>query len=102
MVKKGLIITSKKDGQTRYLLSGPMIGFFEFTFMRTDESLPLKRLAELMRTYRNTPEFVKEFFAPGTSRSRALVYSHVLPQVKSEVFGFKRLRNISRWQGEGV
>jgi len=101
MVKKGLIITSKKNGQTRYLLSGPMVGFFEFTFMRTDESLPLKRLAELMRAYRNTPEFVQEFFAPGTTRSRALAYSDVLPQVKSEVLRFQEASEYIKMAGRG-
>ena len=64
MMKKGLVTTVKKHGQTRYILSMGM-GVFEFTFMRTDESLPLKRLAEFMNTYRNTAEFVQEFFSPG-------------------------------------
>ena len=50
------------------------VGFFEFTFMRTNESLPMKRLAELMQTYQNTPEFIQEFFSPGTSRGRTYVY----------------------------
>ncbi len=85
MIKKGLVIPAKRNGETRYLLSMGMTGFFEFTFMRTNESLPMKRLAELMHTYRSTPEFVQEFFSPGTSRGRAFLYSDVLPQVKSEV-----------------
>ncbi len=31
MIKKGLVITAKRDGETRYLLSMGMTGFFEFT-----------------------------------------------------------------------
>lgn len=85
MMKKGLVISIKKEWQTRYLLSPAFTGFFEFTFMRMDETLPLKRLAELMHTYKNTPEFVQEFFSPGTSRGRAYIYSDVLPKVRSEV-----------------
>jgi hypothetical protein len=50
MIKKGLVVTMKKDGQVQYLLSAAFVGFFEFTFMRTNDSLPLKRLAELMHT----------------------------------------------------
>ena len=42
MMKKGLVITAKKDGKSRCLLMMGMTGFFEFTFMRTDGSLPLK------------------------------------------------------------
>ena len=85
MMRKGLVVTSTKIGQVRYLLSPGLTGFFEMTFMRIDESLPMKRLAELMHSYRNTPEFVREFFAPGTTRGRAYVYSGVLSEVKSEV-----------------
>src|SRR4030066_1175997 len=85
MMKKGLVVTTLKDGQTRYLLSAAFVGFFEFTFMRTNESLPMKRLAELMHTYRYSPEFVQEFFSPGTPRGRAFIYSGVLPKVKSEI-----------------
>src|SRR5512136_309955 len=88
MTKKGLVVTVKKGGQTRYLLSAAFVGFFEFTFMRTSDTLPLKRLAELMHAYRYSPEFVQEFFSPGTSRSRVFTYSDVLPKVKSEVLSF--------------
>src|SRR3972149_9268058 len=42
MMKKGLVMTSKNDGQTRYLLSPGLTGFVEFTFMQTNESLPMK------------------------------------------------------------
>jgi Na+-translocating ferredoxin:NAD+ oxidoreductase RNF subunit RnfB len=101
MIKKGLVITTKKDGQTRYLLSMGMTGFFEFTFMRTSESLPLKRLAELMHTYKNTPEFVKEFFSSGTSRGRAFLYSDVLPKVKSEVLSFQEAAEYIKMAGRG-
>jgi ferredoxin len=101
MIKKGLVITAKRVGKTHYLLSPGLTGFFEFTFMRTDESLPLKRLAELMRTYKDTPEFVQEFFAPGTTRGRAYVYSGVLPEVRSEVLRFDEASEHIRKAGRG-
>src|SRR3972149_55480 len=44
MMRKGLVVTSTKIGQVRYLLSPGLTGFFEMTFMRIDESLPMKRL----------------------------------------------------------
>ena len=43
MIEKGLVIKTNSEGITQYILSMGMTGFFEFTFMRTDESLPLKR-----------------------------------------------------------
>lgn len=88
MMKKGLVISSGKDGKVRYLLSPGLTGFFEFTFMRTNETLPMKRLAELLHTYRNTPEFIQEFVSAETSRGKAYLYSDVLPGVKSEVLSF--------------
>ena len=101
MMKKGLVITTKKDGETKYLLMMGLTGFFEFTFMRTDGNLPLKRLAELMRTYKDTPAFVQEFFSPGTSRGKAYVYSGVLPKVKSEVLRFDEAAEHIKNAGRG-
>lgn len=101
MMKKGLVMTLKKDGQTQYLLSPAMVGFFELTFMRTNESLPMKQLAELMHSYRSTPEWVHEFFAPGTSRGRALIYSDILPPVKSEVLRFQEASEYIKMAGWG-
>ena len=101
MMKKGLVITTKKDHQTRYMLSPAMTGFFEFTFMRVNESLPIKQLAELMHTYESTPEFVKEFFSPGTSRGRIYLYSDVVPRVKSEVLSFQEAAEYIRRAGQG-
>ena len=101
MIKKGLVITTKKDGKTRYLLSPGMTGFFEFTFMRTNESLPMKKLAELMHIYRNTPEFIKEFASPGTSRGKAYVYSGVLPKIRSEVLRFDEAAEHIKMAGRG-
>jgi NAD-dependent dihydropyrimidine dehydrogenase PreA subunit len=102
MIKKGLVITTKKEGQTRYLLSMGMTGFFEFTFMRTSETLPMERLAELMHTYKNTPEFIQEFFSPGTTRGRVFSYSDVLPQVKSEVLRFQEAAEYIKNAGKGA
>jgi len=101
MMKKGLVVSIKKDGQIKYLLSAAYVGFFEFTFMRTNNPLPLKKLAELMRTYRYSPEFVQEFFSPGTSRSRTFVYNDNLPKVKSEILRFDEAAEQIKMVGHG-
>jgi NAD-dependent dihydropyrimidine dehydrogenase PreA subunit len=101
MIKKGLVMTNKKDGETRYLLSPGFPGFFEFTFMRTDSALPLKRIAELMQVYKNSPEFIQEFFSPGTSRGRAFLYTDALPQVRSEVLSFQSASEYIKMAGKG-
>ena len=101
MIKKGLVVTMKKDSQIQYLLSAAFVGFFEFTFMRTNDSLPLKRLAELMHTYRYSPEFARELFSPGTTRSRAFIYGDVVPKVKSEVLSFFEAAEYIKKAGRG-
>jgi len=101
MMKKGLAVTTSKNGQIRYLLSAAFTGFFEFTFWRADESLPMKRLAELIHTYKNTPHFIQEFFSPGTSRFRAYVYNDNLPKVKSEIFRFDEAAEQIKMAGRG-
>ncbi len=101
MLKKGLVVSSVKEGKVRYLLSAGLIGFFEMTFMRTDSSLPMKRLAELMHSYRNIPEFVQEFFSPGTTRGKAYIYSDALPKVKSEVLLFDEAAEHIKMAGRG-
>ena len=101
MMKKGLVVTSSKDGTTKYLLSAAFVGFFEFTFMRANESLPMKRLAKLMHAYKNTPEFIQEFFSPGTSRGRTYVYGDNLPKVKSEVLRFDEAAEQIKMAGRG-
>lgn len=100
MIKKGLVYTSLKGGELKYLLSPGVTGFFEMTFMRTDESLPMKRLAELMYTYRNTPEFVKEFFSQ-TPRTKAYLYSDTVPKVRNEVLSFDQAVEHIRKAGRG-
>lgn len=101
MMKKGLVVSSMKNDQVRYILSPGLTGFFEMTFMRTDKILPMKRLAELMYSYRNTPEFVQEFFSQGTSRGRTYIYSDVLPKVKSEVLRFDEAAEQIKMAGRG-
>lgn len=102
MVRKGLVITTKKAGETRYLLAMSMTGFFEFTFMRTNESLPMRRLAELMNAYRHTPEFLQEFFGSQTPRGRAFIYGDVLPPVRSEVLSYEEAAEQIRKAGKGA
>jgi formate hydrogenlyase subunit 6/NADH:ubiquinone oxidoreductase subunit I len=101
MMKKGLVVNSVKDDQVRYLLSPGLIGFFEFTFMRTNESLPMKRLAELMHAYRNTPEMVQELWLSETKRAKPMVYSDSLPQVRSEVLRFDEAAEHIKMAGRG-
>jgi hypothetical protein len=101
MTKKGLVTTSKKDHEVRYILSMAMVEFFEFNFMRTSKSLPMKRLPELISNYRQTPGWTQEFFSPGTSRGQVFTYGDVLPKVKSEVLSLQEATEYIEEAGRG-
>lgn len=77
MADKGLVMDVGFRGNTHYFLAPPVIGFFEFTFMRVREELPNKRLAELLdHVMFKDPEFMARGFPPGseTPLGRSLVY----------------------------
>ncbi len=66
MAEKGLIMDLVYDGKTYYLLLPGLIGFFEFTFMKQRQDLPVEELALLMHEYLfEDPENLmgKEMFA---------------------------------------
>ncbi len=64
-----------KNGETRYMLPPPMVGFFEFSMMRVREDLDQKALADLLYQYIVVEEdFGRALFASGeTQIGRALV-----------------------------
>lgn len=51
MAHKGLVADVEHEGQRYFSLSPVVIGFFEFTFMRAPDGLPLAELAHLFDDY---------------------------------------------------
>ncbi|MBI2837844.1 MAG: 4Fe-4S dicluster domain-containing protein [Acidobacteria bacterium] len=76
MCHKGLVmdLVNPGTGKTIYLLSPPVVGFFEFSFMRAHDMFPKKRLAEAMDAYLHGDRaFASQVFGGGTVIGRALV-----------------------------
>jgi ferredoxin len=81
MADRGLVLDLPgRDGrEPRYLLAPPVVGFFEFSLMRVDSSIPQKRLAEAMHAYTHgDPAFAQEVFGVDTVVGRALVHETAL------------------------
>ncbi|MHB1343152.1 MAG: 4Fe-4S dicluster domain-containing protein [Thermoleophilia bacterium] len=81
LADRGLVLDLPgRDGkEPRYLLAPPVVGFFEFSFMRVDDSIPQKRLAEAMHAYtRGDRAFAQEVFGVDTVLGRALVHETAL------------------------
>ena len=96
MANKGLVMDMPYAGRTYYVLMPGLIGFFEFTFMKTHADLPQAELAKLMSEYMyENPQTgqASEFFGSKTSLTRSLVYEDQIP-VSSEVTSYEDARKI--------
>lgn len=96
MADKGLVMDMPYAGETYYLLMPGLIGFFEFSFMKSRVDLPQKELAQLMADYMYAdPQQgqAAEFFGSKTPLTRSLVYEDQIP-VTSEVTSYEDARRI--------
>ena len=96
MADKGLVIDSTFGGRTFYLLMPGLIGFFELTFMKQRQDLPMAELAQLMHEYLfGDPEqkLGREFFGSKTPLTRSLPYEEHIP-VSSQVTPYESAREI--------
>jgi ferredoxin len=81
LCSKGLVLDIWDGGQYLYMVSPIVIGFFEFTMMRTGPDLPQARWAELFQAYMfGEEDFLRANFGDGqqTSVMRALPHEEAL------------------------
>ncbi|MDH5541755.1 MAG: 4Fe-4S ferredoxin [Nitrospinota bacterium] len=96
MADKGLIMDMPYSGTTYYLLMPGLIGFMEFTFMKSRVDLPMAKLAKLMTEYlsgNSKDGMANEFFGSSTQLTRSLVYEDKIP-VTSEITTYENAREI--------
>lgn len=104
MADKGLVMDTAYGGKTFYLLMPGLIGFFEFSFMKQRQDLPVAELAQLMHEYLyGDPEqkMGREFFASKTPLTRSLPYEEHIP-VSSQVATYESAREIVKKSGYGA
>ncbi len=104
MADKGLVMDTTYGGKTYYLLMPGLIGFFEFSFMKQRNDLPVAELAQLMTEYLfGDPEqkMGREFFASKTPLTRALPYEEHIP-VSSQVATYESAREIVKTSSYGA
>jgi len=103
MANKGLVMDNTYGGKTYYLLMPGLIGFFEFSFMKQRQDLPVAELAQLMDEYMfggDEKEMGREFFGSKTPLTRSLVYEDHVP-VSSQVETYESAREIIKKAGYG-
>lgn len=94
LAHKGLVVDIEYEGQRYFTLAPVVIGFFEFTFMRTREDLPIKELVYLFDEYMSqNDKFVHSVFGGQTQIGRTLVYEESL-KAHTEILDWERASHI--------
>ena len=82
LARRGLVVDLKHKGRRYFTLAPVVIGFFELTFMRVRDDVPMKELARLFEQYMDADDrFTTSVLGRGrTQLSRSLVREEALPQ----------------------
>lgn len=95
LADKALTYDFEIDGIHYYMLALPILGFFEFSLMRTDGKFDRKRLSELYYQCINVEEdLIKQFLSVDTPMSRTFVYEDELKNITSEILPYEKARSI--------
>ncbi len=103
MSDKGLVVDFPRKNTFYYMLAPMLVGFFEYTFMRTGDRVNLKELAELFETYFHSDGVTAEIAGIDTKVMRNLVYESVIPvAVETEVLDYEKASEVIRQSGGGA
>ncbi len=83
MADKGIVmdIVNPRTKRALYLLSPPVVGFFEFSMMRLSDSIPKEKMAKALDSYiHGNPAFAEEVFGTDTVVGRTLVQETALQE----------------------
>ncbi len=98
MCDRGVVLdlVHPKTGKRTYMLSPPVVGFFEYSLMRAQDTIPKKRMAEALRAYTHgDPAFAREAFGHDTVIGRALVHESELgDEALPDVLAWERASDV--------
>lgn len=97
LASKAILMDIDYEGKKEYCLPPPMVGFFEFSLMRTRDDIDQKTLSELYFQYLNVEEdFIKDLFLGTETRfGKVFVQEAVLSnQNQLEIMDYDRASNI--------
>jgi len=103
MVAKGLVTDLKTRGNTYYMLTPMVVGFFEYTFMRAPSDLPMEELAQLFEEYFKENGVAEGIFGGNTRMFQAWAYEKFIPpEVETEVMDYEKASAMIREAGGGA
>jgi len=94
---KAILLDMEHGGKKEFVLPPPMVGFFEFSLMRTRQDIDQKLLSELYFQYLNVEEdFIKDLFLGTETRfGKVFVYESVLTKNNQvEIMDYDRASNV--------
>ncbi len=95
MAAKGLVVDLEDHGRRVVSLAPVVIGFYEFTFMRTRDDAPMEELAHLFDHYWAEGDLPRSIFRANTQIGRSLVREEALPaELPTEVLPYERATEI--------
>jgi len=96
MAERGLVLDFERDG-TRYVVATPVvIGFFEFTFMRSRPDAPMDEYAQAFAALFEEEGFARSIFTGTTQIGRSFVREEVLPDGDTEILDWERATEVVR------
>lgn len=96
MAHRGLIFDFENDGKRYFSLPPVVTGFWDFTFMRIHDDIPMADLARLFENYLTIDDrFARSHFQGQTQLYRSLVHEEALPdEAHTEILDFERVSHI--------
>ena len=96
LARRGVVMDLSRDGQRYYALAPVVIGFFEFTFMRARDDMPMAELAQLFHEYMfEDDRFMHAVFQGETQIGRSLVREEALSEEDHvEILDWERASHI--------
>ena len=97
LASRAILMDIDYDGKKEYCLPPPMIGFFEFSLMRTRGDIDQKTLSELYFQYLNVEEdFIKDLFLGTETRfGKVFVQEGILSRENQlEIMDYDRASNV--------
>jgi len=90
--RKGIVVEYDEGDQFLYVLAPPVLGFVEFSLMRTRDDLDAKQLSELYYQYCQVEgEFIQQQGSGHPALSRVFPGEDALEDVSSEVLSYDRV-----------
>ena len=96
LAERGLMLDFTRNDEHFFALPSLILGFFEFTFMRARDELPMADLAALFEQYmRGDDRLARSVYQKETQIGRTLIHEEALPEEDvTEVLGWERATEI--------